>query len=86
MGLEEASVLGNETKVGNATEDTVEFFRTSTRHDVDSVALVEKKIVENIECSLRADGDNLVDRTPSNKGTLIVNDEQTTLSIHVLVR
>lgn len=50
--LEEAAVLSDETDIGNTLEDTVKFLRRATRHHIHNVAVVHKKVVEDIDRTL----------------------------------
>lgn len=50
--LKEAAVLSNQAQIGNAAEETIQFFGPSARHNVDSVGIVHEQIVQDVQGAL----------------------------------
>jgi hypothetical protein len=50
--FQETAVFSNQPKVGNSLEKTVELFRLTARHYVDSITVIEQDIIQNIKSAL----------------------------------
>jgi hypothetical protein len=96
--LEEAAVLSDETDVGNTLEDTVKFLRSATRHYIHNVAVVHKKVVEDIDRTLLLSAystqsfrysylgtcqNDIGWGSPRSQRALIIHNEQSSLGVSI---
>jgi hypothetical protein len=51
--FQEAAVLSNQSEIGDTLKKTIKLFWLAARHNVDSVAIIEEEIIQDIKSALQ---------------------------------